>query len=290
MTATIAPVDEQARGPRRSRRRRTSSGSAGRAGSGPVRSPGRRRSARGTGGRPGSAYSAAHARAQRQIAPSSSPAGRRAGRTTIGEARTAVGAADERVPVPPVGRIGQLGQAVGAGRDVRRDQRAAPPALRRRDDELGATPARAAGSVVDRLDPGQRRSVGAQPAAEVGQPLIREPSTSTITPSAGVAAPSRTGRARGPARRRTAGSRRLARGRGRSGGNATGRLDVALPRSRSACRQACHHPHVAVRTRARRSGGVSGGSGVESTDLHVCRTVRLVERFGRYSRQGAPAR
>ena len=39
----------------------------------------------------------------------------------------AVGAVDERVPEPPVGRIGELAQAVRAGRGVRRHQGPAPP-------------------------------------------------------------------------------------------------------------------------------------------------------------------
>ena len=43
-----------------------------------------------------------------------------------GEARAAVGAVDERVAVPAVGRVGQLGQAVGAGRGVRGDRRPLP--------------------------------------------------------------------------------------------------------------------------------------------------------------------
>ena len=44
-----------------------------------------------------------------------------------GEPGAAVGAVDERVPEPPVGRIGELAQAVRAGRGVRRDQGPAPP-------------------------------------------------------------------------------------------------------------------------------------------------------------------
>ena len=44
-----------------------------------------------------------------------------------GEPGAAVGAVDERVPEPPIGRIGKLAQAVRAGRGVRRDQGPAPP-------------------------------------------------------------------------------------------------------------------------------------------------------------------
>ena len=42
-----------------------------------------------------------------------------------GEARAAVGAVDERVPVAPVGRVALLGRAVGAHRDVGGGQGAA---------------------------------------------------------------------------------------------------------------------------------------------------------------------
>ena len=84
-----------------------------------------------------------------------------------GEARSAVGAADERVPVPPVGRIGQFGSAGRAGRHVRRDESASRPALRRLDDELGATPT---GHWLgrDRLDPGESRSLRPEPTPELG--------------------------------------------------------------------------------------------------------------------------
>ncbi len=55
--------------------------------------------------------------------------GHRRGRAVVGdaahdrEARAAVGAVDERVAEAAVGRVAQLGQAVVAGRGVRRDER-----------------------------------------------------------------------------------------------------------------------------------------------------------------------
>ena len=84
------------------------------------------RSARGSGGRPGSAYSRRTGRAHRE-------AGHRRGRPVVREpgddrvARAAVGAGDERVPVAPVARVAQVGQAVVADGDVRSDEGAPAP-------------------------------------------------------------------------------------------------------------------------------------------------------------------
>ena len=68
----------------------------------------------------GSWYSAGAPRAHRELAPSwSRPVVGQVG--DDGVARPAVGAGDERVPVPAVGRVAHFAQAVLADRDVRRD-------------------------------------------------------------------------------------------------------------------------------------------------------------------------
>ncbi len=93
-----------------------------------------------------------------------------------GEPGTAVGAVDERVLVPPVGRVAELAQAVRAGRGVRRHQGAAQPRARVAggDDEFRRSSWRD-GHGGDALDPGQRRRVPLQLAQELadrgGRPL-----------------------------------------------------------------------------------------------------------------------
>ena len=89
--------------------------------------------------------------------------------TDDGEPGAAVGAVDERVLVAPVGRVGQLAQAVRAGRGVRRDQGAAQPGLAfaGRDDK-GCGTGRAKSPGGDPLDPGQRGRLEFQPAQELG--------------------------------------------------------------------------------------------------------------------------
>ena len=95
-----------------------------------------------------------------------------------GEPGPAVGAVDERVLVAPVGRVGQLAQAVGAGGGVGGHQGAAQPGLgvAGGDDEFRFRRAtRRDGGGGDPLDPGQRGRVPFQPAQELadrgGRPL-----------------------------------------------------------------------------------------------------------------------
>ena len=79
-----------------------------------------------------------------------------------------MGAVDERVAVPPVGRVGQLGEAVGAGGGVRGDQGAGRPVgAGGEDGEPGAAGGRHL-PVVDGLDAGQRGASGGDPVAEPG--------------------------------------------------------------------------------------------------------------------------
>ena len=127
------------------------------------------------------------------------------------EPRPAVGAVDERVAEPPVRRVGQLAQAVRAGRGVRRDQRAAAarrvaghrlagnngepgPAVRR--DGLRGHP----------LHLGQRGCVPGQRGQEILHALGRAPRPPR-TRRRRRCRPSQPGPAWWPGSRRTAGSR-----------------------------------------------------------------------------------
>ncbi|CAM5687589.1 hypothetical protein SAFG77S_04908 [Streptomyces afghaniensis] len=90
-----------------------------------------------------------------------------------GEAGPAVGAGDERVPVPAAGRIGQVPQTVRAGRRVGREMGAAGGVVGGTDGE--AVVGAADGEVLDPgvRDGGQRRRLGRQPVAEVGDTVRR---------------------------------------------------------------------------------------------------------------------
>ena len=108
------------------------------------------------------------------------------------EARAAVRAADERVPVAAVGRVGQLGQAVVAGGDIGRDEGA--PRLGGRaggDGEFGAA-AHGQLPALHRLDERQRRRVGANPLGEGRQGVGR---TLDLDLDAGGGVPHRAGQA-----------------------------------------------------------------------------------------------
>ncbi len=98
------------------------------------------------------------------------------------EAGAAVGAVRERVAEAPVGGIAELGQAVGAGRDVGTDLRARPPPLRALGDLEAGT---AAG--LDRLGQQARRpgpAAAPRPAAARRTRRARRPA-----PSASIRTP-----------------------------------------------------------------------------------------------------
>ena len=131
-----------------------------------------------------------------------------------GEARAAVGAVDEGVPVAPVGRVALFGGAFGAHGDVGGGERAAAVGPRRvRDREAGAADDRNV-LRLNRFDDRQRRGVVGEPGEEVVE--IRGVALD-LDDRAGAVVAHRTGQAeRGGAWcRRTAGSRRPARRRAR---------------------------------------------------------------------------
>ena len=88
------------------------------------------------------------------------------------EARPAVGAVGERVAVAAVGLVPQLGQAVGAGGRVGRDQRLALPARPAGHDREPLLPHRRHGPGGDPLDDGQRRRLGLQGPEELGHRAV----------------------------------------------------------------------------------------------------------------------
>ncbi len=88
-----------------------------------------------------------------------------------GEARSAVRAGDERVPVAAVRRVGQLAQTGVAGRGVRGHQGAAPCGRTGGEDAEAGTARGGQLLVADRFDHGQRRSLGADPLPEGGDRL-----------------------------------------------------------------------------------------------------------------------
>ena len=90
-----------------------------------------------------------------------------------GEPRSAVRAADERVPVAAVAGIGQLGQAVVAGGHVRRGEGAAGVVRDAVADHESAAAAKCHRLGVDLLHDGQRRRAGGQFAPELGEPVRR---------------------------------------------------------------------------------------------------------------------
>src|ERR1019366_6055843 len=79
-----------------------------------------------------------------------------------GVPRAAVGAIGESVPVPAVARIGAIGQARGAGGDVRRDQRELAGLRHARTDAEFAVAGGGQGSHDPILDPRQRRMLATQ--------------------------------------------------------------------------------------------------------------------------------
>jgi hypothetical protein len=92
------------------------------------------------------------------------------------EARAAIGAVDERIPVPAVRRVEELLQACVARCGVRRDRRCRLGTVLGRDDRKARFATRS--HVLDDhlLDCGQRRSVGAKSSHELldGEPRALE--------------------------------------------------------------------------------------------------------------------
>ena len=82
------------------------------------------------------------------------------------EARAAIGAVDERVPEPPVRRIEQLGEAIGAGGAVRRDERVRLARALARDDLESRLRSRRDSADLDPLDQRQRRRLARQSHGE----------------------------------------------------------------------------------------------------------------------------
>ncbi len=83
-----------------------------------------------------------------------------------GEPGPAVGAGDEGVPVAPVGRVRQFGEAVGAGGHVRGDERPGGAAAARGDDREAGAARDGDLVVVDGVHDGQRRRVRREVLAE----------------------------------------------------------------------------------------------------------------------------
>ena len=152
-----------------------------------------------------------------------------------GEPRAAVGAVDERVAVAAVVRVGELAQAVGAGRGVGGDQGparagAGPLAAMAKDvSPLGVTAVRG-----DPLDAGQRGRVAFQLAQELGD-RRRTGLRPRRTRRRRRCRRTRPGRGRWPGCRRTGGSRRPGRSPrpgSRCGPGVTGRLPGRRRRAR----------------------------------------------------------
>ena len=128
-------------------------------------------------------------------------AGHRRRRPVVGhaaddrEARPAVRAVDERVAEAAIGRVAQLGEAVVAGRRVRRDQRVGVAAARALDDTNRARRRR---PVLSRR---ARRARAAAPRGQPGEEALDAPpapSTSSTTPRSSLSTkpPSCSSRAR----------------------------------------------------------------------------------------------
>ncbi len=89
------------------------------------------------------------------------------------ESRSAVGAADERVPVPHIAGIAEFAHAVVADTDIRRDKCSRRTSLGRSDDEIGAADDGVSVD-IDGRDVCQRRRVNADAARELGY-VVRVP-------------------------------------------------------------------------------------------------------------------
>ena len=180
-------------------------------------------------------------------------AGHRGARPVVGHRghdrvpRPAVRAVDERVPEPPVGRVVQLAQAVGAGGGVRRDQ--GPPgaqvALLRTSKPC--PPAGGSGSLrtpSTRASGGGRLSASSRAATASAAALDLQHDTGGV-----VADPAGQAERRSPGARRTGGSPRPAPGRTRAPGPAR--------RSRSSRRDRPRSPTIAVRAAAHKTHRVT---------------------------------
>ena len=167
LTARIAPVAQQADRLLERHREPRPAGGAGRS------------ARRGSAGRP-DPRTRAGSRRRAGSRPSSCSAGRRA-RADDREARPALGAVDERVAVAAVGRVEQLAQAVVAGGDIGRNQRAAARRRARRDRELLLAARR---QTARRRRASTRASDGASARSARGERVERAPS-----PSASITTP-----------------------------------------------------------------------------------------------------